>query len=166
MQKSALSSCTKSQMCFLATYCKQYWKAGLSAFINYNSSCNMEFLMKIEGTKWFFWQCANLIISSLKLFVCPKCSLHLSFWTNQRENGLFLPWFYWILRIQKNHSFFSFLLPSFLCYIYLQDMKAKSQNHHYHEFVYEVGQLLAEFLGMSSSFVLKSRPALPNLAQT
>lgn len=100
-------------MCFLATYCKQYWKAGLSAFINYNSSRNMEFWMKIEGTKWFFWQCANLIINSLKLLVSPKCSLHLSFWTNQRANGLFLPWFYWILRIQKNHSFFFISPPKF-----------------------------------------------------
>lgn len=63
------------------------------------------------------------------------------------------------------HAFSPFL-PKVFSAISLYKIKSRKQNQHYHEFAFEVGQPAAEFLGMSSSFVLKSRSALPNLAQT
>lgn len=113
---SVFHSCIKIQVCFLATYCKQGLKKALSAFIHYNSRCEMEFTIhtEVRGAKWSLWHCANLMINSLQLLFYPKYSLQLSFWINTKRENISIYNYAIEFQGRKKHPSSSFLSQYFL----------------------------------------------------
>lgn len=161
---SVFNSCTKTQACFLATYCKQGLK----------KSC-LQLSIKTAGDEIYdphrSFRSKTIPLTLCKfndkftaVTILSQTFTAVIFLNKYKERKYFnLRLCYWVSEEKKASIF---LVSSPVLFVFYKIKKPKIKTSHYHEFVFEAGQLLAEFLGMSSCFALKSHPALPNLAQT